>query len=142
VRVRGPKSCSRPIVTRTSSSRCLPMSSGTRSHLIDDLLDAGRISRGKIDLRRERFELASVIYHAVEASRALCDRLNHELTVTLRRQVGQMVRTMRASLRSLALTGWGQDEDREAVQESRLRCPRRQAGGRSCPPQTARRACA
>jgi PAS domain S-box-containing protein len=56
---------------------------GQMVRLVDDLLDAGRISRGKIDLRRERVEMASVVHHAVEASRPLCERLNHELTVTL-----------------------------------------------------------
>jgi len=33
---------------------------GQMVRLVDDLLDAGRISRGKIDLRRERIELSSV----------------------------------------------------------------------------------
>ncbi|MGH9369898.1 MAG: hybrid sensor histidine kinase/response regulator, partial [Vicinamibacterales bacterium] len=51
--------------------------------LVDDLLDAGRISRGKIDLRRERLELSSALHHAVEAARPLCEGLNHELTVAL-----------------------------------------------------------
>jgi len=51
--------------------------------LVDDLLDVGRISRGKIELRRERVELSSVVYHAVEAARPLCESLGHELTVTL-----------------------------------------------------------
>ena len=40
-------------------------------HLVDDLLDLSRISRGKIDLRRERVELAKVIEQAVETSRPL-----------------------------------------------------------------------
>jgi len=42
-----------------------------------------RISRGTIDLRRERIELASAIHHAVEAARPLCERMDHELTVAL-----------------------------------------------------------
>ncbi len=40
--------------------------------LVDDLLDVSRISRGKIELRRGRVELASVVDHAVEAARPLC----------------------------------------------------------------------
>ena len=56
---------------------------GQMVRLVDDLLDASRISRGKIDLRRERVEVASVVHNAVEASRPLCERLNHDLTVTL-----------------------------------------------------------
>jgi two-component system CheB/CheR fusion protein len=51
--------------------------------LVDDLLDAGRISRGKIGLRRERVELSSVVYHVVDAARPISDRREQELTVTL-----------------------------------------------------------
>ena len=51
--------------------------------LVDDLLDVSRISRGKIELRREPVELASIVHHAVEAVRPLCESMDHELTVTL-----------------------------------------------------------
>jgi two-component system, chemotaxis family, CheB/CheR fusion protein len=51
--------------------------------LVDGLLDAGRISLGKIDLRRERVELSSVVYHVVDAVRPISDARNQELTVTL-----------------------------------------------------------
>lgn len=50
---------------------------------VDDLLDVSRISRGKIELRKEQVELTSVVKHAVETIRPLCDRLNHELITTL-----------------------------------------------------------
>jgi two-component system CheB/CheR fusion protein len=56
---------------------------GHMVRLVDDLLDAGRISLGKIDLRRERVELSSVVYHVVDAVRPISDALNQELTVTL-----------------------------------------------------------
>jgi CheY-like chemotaxis protein len=56
---------------------------GQMVHLIDDLLDVGRISRGKIELRMEPVELASIVHHAVEAVRPLCESMDHELTVTL-----------------------------------------------------------
>ena len=56
---------------------------GQMSRLVDDLLDVNRISRGKIELRRRRIELASAANHAVEASRALYKSMDHELTVTL-----------------------------------------------------------
>ena len=56
---------------------------GQMERLVDDLLDAGRISRGKMVLRKERVELSSVVHHAVEAVRALSDGLGQELTVTL-----------------------------------------------------------
>ncbi len=51
--------------------------------LVDDLLDVSRISRGRIELRRKPVELASVVIHAVEAIRPLCERMDQELTVTL-----------------------------------------------------------
>ena len=56
---------------------------GQMVRLVDDLLDAGRISRGKIDLRRERVELSSVVYHVVDAARPISQRREQELTVTL-----------------------------------------------------------
>ena len=51
--------------------------------LIDDLLDVSRISRGKIELKRERVELASVVAQAVEACRPLAESAGHEVTVAL-----------------------------------------------------------
>src|SRR5205085_6952206 len=51
--------------------------------MVDDLLDVNRISRGKIELRRGRIEVASAVNHAVEAARALYKSMTHELTVTL-----------------------------------------------------------
>jgi CheY-like chemotaxis protein len=51
--------------------------------LVDDLLDAARISRGKIELRRERIDVSSVVLNAVDAVRPLCEKLQHELTVTV-----------------------------------------------------------
>ncbi|HVG10381.1 MAG TPA: ATP-binding protein [Thermoanaerobaculia bacterium] len=51
--------------------------------LIDDLLDVSRISRGKLELRRERVELASVVSQAVEACRPLAERAHHEIEVNL-----------------------------------------------------------
>ncbi len=51
--------------------------------LVDDLLDVSRITTGKLELRRERVDLAAVVRDAVEASRPLIDRGGHELTVTL-----------------------------------------------------------
>ncbi|GHA69462.1 PAS domain S-box protein [Cognatilysobacter bugurensis] len=51
--------------------------------LVDDLLEVSRISRGKIELRRERIDLAQVIQHAVETSRPLVDAGRHALDVEL-----------------------------------------------------------
>ncbi len=51
--------------------------------LVDDLLDVSRINRGRMALKREHADLASVIYQAVEACRPLADQADHELVVTL-----------------------------------------------------------
>jgi two-component system, chemotaxis family, CheB/CheR fusion protein len=56
---------------------------GQMVRLVDDLLDAGRISQGKIELRRERVELSAVLGDTVEAARPMCDRADHQLSVTL-----------------------------------------------------------
>ena len=54
---------------------------GQMVHLIDDLLDLSRISRGKIDLRKEHIELAVAIQQAIEASRPSIARADHELLI-------------------------------------------------------------
>jgi signal transduction histidine kinase/ActR/RegA family two-component response regulator len=51
--------------------------------LVDDLMDVSRISRGKIELRKEQIELAAAIHSAVEASRPLIEEMHHDLTVAL-----------------------------------------------------------
>ena len=52
------------------------------TRLVDDLLDVSRITTGKIELRKERVELAEVVNSAVEASRPLVEKLGHELIVS------------------------------------------------------------
>ena len=49
--------------------------------LVDDLLDLSRISRGTIELRKERIELASIVQHAVETSRPTIEQAGHNLTI-------------------------------------------------------------
>ena len=56
---------------------------GQMVRLVDDLLDVSRISRGTLDLRTNRVDLAAVIESAVETSRPLIDLMGHELAVTL-----------------------------------------------------------
>jgi PAS domain S-box-containing protein len=69
--------------TLRSASQMLQRQVGQMSRLVDDLLDMSRITRGKIELRKGRVELAPIIQQAVEAVRALYRSLDHELTVTL-----------------------------------------------------------
>jgi len=53
------------------------------SRLVDDLLDASRITTGKIRLQKTPVSLATVVSDAVELSRHLIDASEHELTITL-----------------------------------------------------------
>lgn len=50
-------------------------------HLIDDLMDVSRISRGKIALRKEHVELRSAVEAAVEASSTLIEENSQRLRV-------------------------------------------------------------
>ncbi len=54
---------------------------GQLSRLVDDLLDVGRITQGRIHLRREPLELGAVIAQAVETVSPLMQEKGHELTV-------------------------------------------------------------
>ena len=51
--------------------------------LVDDLLDISRITRGKINLRKERVTLSEVLGLALEGSRSLIEAKKHEFTVSL-----------------------------------------------------------
>ena len=50
--------------------------------LVDDLLEVSRITRGKIELRRQPVDLRSIIDVAVETSRPLIDAAGHRLSVS------------------------------------------------------------
>ncbi len=54
--------------------------------LLDDLLDVARITQGKLELRRERIELAVVIDTAVEIARPLTDARGQTISVELPRE--------------------------------------------------------
>ncbi len=53
------------------------------SRLVDDLLDISRLTRGLIELTRERIKLRDVITKAIEIARPLMARKAHALTVDL-----------------------------------------------------------
>jgi PAS domain S-box-containing protein len=53
------------------------------TRLIDDLLDVSRITRNKLELRKQRVALTEVISGAVESSRPLVEECGQTLTVTL-----------------------------------------------------------
>lgn len=51
--------------------------------LVDDLMDVSRISRGTLELRKERISLATVLNSAVETSLPLIEQMGQKLSVTL-----------------------------------------------------------
>ncbi len=53
------------------------------SRLVDDLLDVSRATMGKIDLRRERLDLATAVSRAVEMTRPLIESRCHHLSVNV-----------------------------------------------------------
>jgi CheY-like chemotaxis protein/anti-sigma regulatory factor (Ser/Thr protein kinase) len=53
------------------------------SRLIEDLIDVSRISRGKLELRKEATELTSLVRGVAEATRPVADAMTHDQIVTL-----------------------------------------------------------
>jgi len=51
--------------------------------LVDDLLDASRISSGKLELRKDIVDFISIVSGAVESSRPLAERKNQRITLNL-----------------------------------------------------------
>ena len=51
--------------------------------LTDDLLDVSRITRGRVELRRERIDLRTIIQGAVESAQPHIDAAEHTLVLTL-----------------------------------------------------------
>jgi PAS domain S-box-containing protein len=54
---------------------------GQLVHLVDDLLDVSRVSRGKLELRRSRVRLAEVLHAAIETSQPVIAAHRHTLRV-------------------------------------------------------------
>ncbi|MDC0742522.1 ATP-binding protein [Polyangium mundeleinium] len=51
------------------------------AQLVDDLLDVSRITRGKVELKKERLEVAEVVAKAIEMASPLLEQRRHHLTV-------------------------------------------------------------
>jgi signal transduction histidine kinase/ActR/RegA family two-component response regulator len=52
-------------------------------HLVDDLMDVSRITRGKLELRRAELALEAVLQAALETSRPLIEAARHNLTLNM-----------------------------------------------------------
>jgi signal transduction histidine kinase len=71
---------------RATAQSLLPMLQrqvGQLVRLVDDLLDASRLSGGKVTLRPETVDIASVLDRAIETSQPLLDAAGHRLELQL-----------------------------------------------------------
>ena len=72
--------------SRSALLELLPMIERQVAHmarLLDDLLDVSRITRGAIELRKERTDLCAAVQTGVEANRPLLESLDHDLSVSV-----------------------------------------------------------
>ncbi len=53
------------------------------NRLVDDLLEVSRITRGKIELKKQRIDLADVLRNALETARPSIERGRHKLEIAL-----------------------------------------------------------
>ena len=56
---------------------------GNLVRLVDDLLDVARITRGKMELRKEEVDLAALVQNALTVTRPAIEARGHELSVTV-----------------------------------------------------------
>ncbi|MEF3073433.1 transporter substrate-binding domain-containing protein [Methylobacter sp. Wu1] len=76
----------RPDLDETRQAWCRDVINRQVEHLVrlvDDLLDVSRISRGKIELKKEILEVSAIVQRAIETSQPLIDARRHEFTVQL-----------------------------------------------------------
>ena len=69
--------------TVESSSALLERQVGQMSRLVDDLIDMSRITTGRIELRKERVNLSSVVRQAVESTRPQYRSMHQELKISM-----------------------------------------------------------
>ena len=53
------------------------------THLVDDLLDIARLTRGTLVLRKATVDMAEVVRHAVDLTRPLIDERQHQFTISI-----------------------------------------------------------
>jgi PAS domain S-box-containing protein len=72
-----------PIEVAADARRIIDRQLAHMAQLLDDLLDVSRITRGVLEIRRERMDLRSAVRHAVDASRALAESAEQTLRIEL-----------------------------------------------------------
>jgi signal transduction histidine kinase/CheY-like chemotaxis protein len=73
--------CDRAVIVRAGST--IEHHVHHMTHLIDDLLDVSRITRGTVELRKSMVDLREVATRAAESVSSLIDRREHYLSVSL-----------------------------------------------------------
>jgi len=53
------------------------------TRLVDDLLEVSRVTTGRVQLRRERIAVSTIVEHSLETARPLIDSFTHTLTVAV-----------------------------------------------------------
>ncbi|HKO49810.1 MAG TPA: ATP-binding protein, partial [Polyangiaceae bacterium] len=56
---------------------------GNLVRMVDDLLDVSRITRGKVELKKQEIDLATLVEHALTSTRSAMDARGHELSVSI-----------------------------------------------------------
>lgn len=70
-----------PVVQRSLDA--IDRQVGHMVRLVDDLLDLSRINTGKVELRKERVALGTIIDHAVQTSAPLMQKNQHEFVLSM-----------------------------------------------------------
>ncbi len=84
-----------PIVARSLAAMDRQLDHLVR--LIDDLMDLSRISRGVIELKKERTDLGEIVYRAIDNSRPFLERRNHEISVEIGRSSTALIDATRVA---------------------------------------------
>ncbi len=74
---------SKPAAEKAELLTVIERQSAHLSRIVDDLLDVGRITRGKIVLKKEILDLNDVVSRALDASRPLIDARGHNVSLQL-----------------------------------------------------------
>ncbi|MCU0757705.1 MAG: ATP-binding protein [Steroidobacteraceae bacterium] len=67
----------------TDARRMVARQVAHMARLLDDLLDVGRITRGRLELRSDVLDLRTIVHEAADTARPLIEALRHELRVSL-----------------------------------------------------------
>ena len=70
-----------PLATIEQASGVIGRQVTHLGRLVDDLVDVSRITRGLIELKRERLKVSAVVFHALETSQPMVSERGHTLSI-------------------------------------------------------------